>query len=89
MRVWFALALLTVATAAHAVDIGETVYAKAKVSAQRFADAFAGCGEWIEPEPRRRRSESGAPFDGARVAAIPSGTRYARSTQQDRYRPAA
>lgn len=57
--------------------------------AQRFADAFAGCGEWIEPEPRRRRSESGAPFDGARVAAIPSGTRYARSTRQDRYRPAA
>jgi len=32
--------------------------------AQRFADAFAGCGDWIEPPPRRRRSREFGPFDG-------------------------
>lgn len=32
--------------------------------AQRFADAFAGCGDWIEPPPRRRRSRESGPFDG-------------------------
>ena len=57
--------------------------------AQRFADAFAGCGEWIEPEPRRRRTDSFAPFDGARVEAMPAGPRYAREIRRGRYRPAA
>ena len=56
--------------------------------AQRFADAFAGCGEWIEPEPRRRRATS-TPFDGASVEAFPAGPHYARTGRRDRYRPAA
>lgn len=57
--------------------------------AQRFADAFAGCGEWIEPEPRRRRSYSDGPFDGATVEAFPATPRSSRRTRRDRYRPAA
>ena len=56
--------------------------------AQRFADAFAGCGEWIEPAPRRRRTRS-TPFDGAPVQAFPAEPRYARDGRRDRYRPAA
>lgn len=57
--------------------------------AQRFADAFAGCGEWIEPEPRRRRSYSDGPFDGARIESFPAAPRSSRRAGRDRYRPAA
>ncbi len=56
--------------------------------AQRFADAFAGSGEWIEPEPKPRRTSS-TPFDGASVEAFPAEPRYARTGRRDRYRPAA
>jgi hypothetical protein len=57
--------------------------------AQRFADAFAGCGEWIEPEPRRRRRAAQGPFDGASVEPMPTAPRYSGTSRRDRYRPAA
>ena len=57
--------------------------------ARKFAEAFAGCGEWIEPPPRRRRTSTDGPFDGLATESSETSYRLNDPGYRDRYRPAA